>query len=149
MSSSEQAPEPTMDEILASIRKIISDDEPGDAQQPEAAAPETAAPADDGLADDLANALGDAPPAQEPGDDILDLTEVVPEQPQPEAAAPDMPTPEAPAAPEAPQGDALQAALQEVDEVVSSAYYMTAQIKCDGKLVARLSFTCTVASPDA
>ena len=34
-------------------------------------------------------------------------------------------------------------------EVVSKAYYMTAQVKCDGKLVARLSFTCTVASPDA
>ena len=27
MSSTEQAPEPTMDEILASIRKIIADDE--------------------------------------------------------------------------------------------------------------------------
>lgn len=35
-----------------------------------------------------------------------------------------------------------------LDEVVSRAYYMTAQVKCDGKLAARLSFTCTVADPD-
>ena len=36
-----------------------------------------------------------------------------------------------------------------LNEVVSSAYYMTAQIKCEGKLVARLSFTCTVATPES
>ena len=34
-----------------------------------------------------------------------------------------------------------------LDEVVSSAYYMTAQVKCEGKLAARLSFTCTIAPP--
>ena len=32
MSSTERAPEPTMEEILASIRRIISDDEPNSAQ---------------------------------------------------------------------------------------------------------------------
>ena len=34
-----------------------------------------------------------------------------------------------------------------LDEVVSKAYYLTAQVKCDGRLAARLSFTCTVAEP--
>ncbi len=34
-----------------------------------------------------------------------------------------------------------------LDDVVSTAYYMTAQVKCNGKLIARLSFTCTVADP--
>ncbi len=89
MSSSEQAPEPTMDEILASIRKIISDDEPGEAPQPEAVAPEQAevpaaqpAPAGDGLADDLAKALNDTQAGAEDVDDILDLTKIVEEQPQ-------------------------------------------------------------------
>ena len=33
MSSTERAPEPTMEEILASIRRIISDDEANSAQQ--------------------------------------------------------------------------------------------------------------------
>ncbi len=37
MSSSERAPEPTMEDILASIRRIITDDEAG---QPAANAPE-------------------------------------------------------------------------------------------------------------
>jgi 3-hydroxyacyl-[acyl-carrier-protein] dehydratase len=32
-----------------------------------------------------------------------------------------------------------------IDEVVSTAYYMTAQVRCDGKLAARLSFTCSLA----
>jgi len=45
-------------------------------------------------------------------------------------------------------GDSIENHVK-VDEVVSNAYYLTAQIKCNGKLVARLSFTCTVASPDA
>ena len=32
-----------------------------------------------------------------------------------------------------------------IDDVISSAYYMTAQVRCEGKLVARLSFTCSLA----
>ena len=97
MSSSEQASEPTMDEILTSIRKIISDDEPGEAPQPEAAASETAAPEpeQDGLADDLANALNATQAETEAADDVLDLTNVVAGQTQDES----------------PQEDALQAAL--------------------------------------
>jgi cell pole-organizing protein PopZ len=107
MSSSEQASEPTMDEILASIRKIISDDGPGaeGAPQPEAAAPEPAAPAGDGLAEDLANALNDTPAPVEEPDDILDLTQIVEGHPQ--AAEPQT---------EAPQGDALQAVLGDMPE---------------------------------
>ena len=34
-----------------------------------------------------------------------------------------------------------------LDEVVSSAWYLTAKVKVDGKLSARLSFTCTLAPP--
>ena len=101
MSSSEQAPEPTMDEILSSIRKIISDDEPGDSPQPKVAAEAaTAPPAQDELANDLANALNDTQAGAEApaAEDILDLTAVVSEQPQSEA----------------PQGDALQNALGDV-----------------------------------
>lgn len=33
----------------------------------------------------------------------------------------------------------------EIDEIVSTAYYMTAKVRCNGKLVARLSFTCSLA----
>ena len=41
-------------------------------------------------------------------------------------------------------GDTVELHVK-LDEIVSSAYYMTAQVKCDGKLAARLSFTCTFA----
>ncbi len=44
-------------------------------------------------------------------------------------------------------GDTIENHVK-LDEVVSSAYYMTAQIKCNGKVVARLSFTCTIAPSD-
>lgn len=36
--------------------------------------------------------------------------------------------------------------IVKLDDVVSNAYYMTAQVKVDGKLAARLSFTCSVAN---
>ena len=100
MSSSEQAPEPTMDEILASIRKIISDDEPGDSPQTESPAAVAAAPAEGALADDLANALNDTQADGGATDDILDLTEVVPAPDQNNSPQSD-----------ASQVDALQAAL--------------------------------------
>ena len=32
-----------------------------------------------------------------------------------------------------------------IDEIVSTAYYMTAQVRCNGKLAVRLSFTCSLA----
>lgn len=32
-----------------------------------------------------------------------------------------------------------------LDDVVSTAYYLTAQVRCEGKLAARLSFACTLA----
>jgi 3-hydroxyacyl-[acyl-carrier-protein] dehydratase len=34
-----------------------------------------------------------------------------------------------------------------LNEVVSSAYFMTGKISVDGKLAARLDFACTVAAP--
>ncbi|MHA1165332.1 MAG: DUF2497 domain-containing protein [Alphaproteobacteria bacterium] len=123
MSSTEQAPEPTMDEILASIRKIISDDEAGDETggdaQPEVAEVESAAaepvepvesaapqPPGDGLVDDLANALNDVQEAEAKSDeqvpeDILDLTKIVSDQPAGDAPQEEAAPPEAAAAPEA------------------------------------------------
>jgi cell pole-organizing protein PopZ len=85
MGSMERAPEPTMEEILASIRRIISDEE----AKPAAAPPPSPAPvqaaddekrdldeveADHRIIDDIARVLsGGAAPAGE-DDDILDLT---------------------------------------------------------------------------
>src|SRR6476659_10141839 len=87
MSSTERAPEPTMEEILASIRRIISDDEASSVQQratsSEYAEQVRADDTEDGAADTqmidhLARALGGgAKPAanDDEVDDILDLTD--------------------------------------------------------------------------
>lgn len=105
MSSSEQAPEPTMDEILASIRKIIADDDQGaQGAENQAVAAEPAPVAGGGqaeteqanLVDDIANALnppasGAAAPVQAE-EDIFDLTNEV-------AATPPQPAVDADAAP--------------------------------------------------
>ena len=99
--SVQAAPEPTMEEILASIRRIISeDDAPATEAEPAAeAAPEPAAepvaaaapepPADDVL--ELTERVG--PPAETVGDlDVYDKSEPEPEPqpaPAPVAAAPE------------------------------------------------------------
>ncbi len=74
MSNTDQAPEPTMDEILASIRRIISD-EPTDNQKQSDGDK-------DSVADDIARALnfdaGEEPGVSGMDDDILELTEIVP-----------------------------------------------------------------------
>ena len=36
-----------------------------------------------------------------------------------------------------------------LDEVVSTAYFMSGKISCNGKLAARLDFACTVAAPQS
>lgn len=41
-------------------------------------------------------------------------------------------------------GDTVEHTV-EIDEIVSTAYYMTAKVRCNGKLAARLSFTCSLA----
>lgn len=41
-------------------------------------------------------------------------------------------------------GDTIEMHVK-IDDVVSNAYYMTGQVKCNGKLAARLSFTCSLA----
>ena len=90
MSSTERAPEPTMEEILASIRRIISDDEASSTQQ-RATSSEYAEQvrvedadyeaADTQMIADIERALGSVRGAAEPApvdddlDDILDLTE--------------------------------------------------------------------------
>jgi uncharacterized protein len=89
MSSTERAPEPTMEEILASIRRIISDDESNSAKR--GAAPqsqddealelsegEAEGEADDKIINDIARVLSGSAPAPveavEEEEDILDLT---------------------------------------------------------------------------
>ena len=90
MSSTERAPEPTMEEILASIRRIISDDEANSTQQ-RATSSEYAEQvrvedadyeaADTQMIADIERALGGVQGTAEPAavdddlDDILDLTE--------------------------------------------------------------------------
>jgi cell pole-organizing protein PopZ len=82
MSSTERAPEPTMEEILASIRRIISEDEPSSARQPNASASQqddegleiAEGEADDKIINDIARVLSGAAPAVEEEEDILDLT---------------------------------------------------------------------------
>src|SRR5262245_28192438 len=86
MSSTERAPEPTMEEILASIRRIISDDEASSVQQratsAEYAEQVRADDTEDGAADtqmiaEIERALAGTSPASNDDDieDILDLTE--------------------------------------------------------------------------
>lgn len=82
MSSTERAPEPTMEEILASIRRIISEDEPSSARQPNASASQqdeeglelAEGEADDKIINDIARVLSGGAPAVEEEEDILDLT---------------------------------------------------------------------------
>lgn len=81
MGNMERAPEPTMEEILASIRRIISDDEAKSAEAspaspPEAKPSEFDADADTKIIDDIARVLSGAAPADiaSEDDDILDLT---------------------------------------------------------------------------
>lgn len=96
MSSTEQAQEPTMEEILASIRKIISDDTAESEQAEESAAPESDDVADEpepepepepvANQDDIDSLFDADEPEDEPEDDVLELTEVV-EEPAEEPAA--------------------------------------------------------------
>src|SRR5919106_7043357 len=85
MSSTERAPEPTMEEILASIRRIISEDELASARQREAKArvqdeeglEGAEGEADDRIINDIARAMSGGSQPQSPAEeeeDILDLT---------------------------------------------------------------------------
>src|SRR5581483_5601918 len=69
--SDQNAQEPTMEEILASIRRIISEDEP-------ASSPEAAAPAPAHAPEPLHEPLHEPEPAAE-AEDVLELTDRVPE----------------------------------------------------------------------
>lgn len=95
MSSTEQAPEPTMDEILASIRRIIADDDPNANGAAAPAAGEASEPPSP--ADQIADALGADPGSDAQLDDILELTREIGRQPAPapvaEAEAPVAPPP--------------------------------------------------------
>jgi uncharacterized protein len=82
MSSTERAPEPTMEEILASIRRIISDDESSTAkarttaasQQDDEGLEAAEMEADDKIINDIARVLSESGSAAEEDEDILDLT---------------------------------------------------------------------------
>lgn len=81
MNRPEQAPEPTMDEILASIRRIIADDEQAAEEPVQARAPEPQQAEDsDDLMRDIEQALGrrePEPQAAAAEDEIFELTEEV------------------------------------------------------------------------
>jgi uncharacterized protein len=104
MTQPAKAQEPSMEEILASIRRIIADDDaakpppkppakPAEAPsvKPAAPAPASAAPAHNAGGDDmdamLADLDEDSQPAAEPPEEVLELTEAM-AAPAPEAAQP-------------------------------------------------------------
>ncbi|MGI9386342.1 MAG: DUF2497 domain-containing protein [Methyloligellaceae bacterium] len=108
MSSSEQSPEPTMDEILASIRRIIADEPTVLSDRPPEPAGDNMEIPEEGVVNDIARARsqvgGEAVPNGAAGDDILELTNEVAaaSAPSPEAlpAEPSLAAGEFPAAPE-------------------------------------------------
>src|SRR5215510_11317971 len=93
MNQPAKAQEPSMEEILASIRRIIADDDAAKPAKPEPAKPAAAAPPPERAAmsqDDIDAMLSNfdqpppappppppAPPAPEPEADVLDLTEAM------------------------------------------------------------------------
>ena len=86
--SDTKAAEPSIEDILASIRKIISDDEPAAVEAvaepaPVAIAEPPPAPPEP-EADPWAEALAEQAADEDEDDDILDLTEIVPEPTAPE-----------------------------------------------------------------
>ena len=103
MTQPAKAPEPSMEEILASIRRIIADDDaakpvakapakPAEAPPAKPAAPvPAAAPAEAAGGDDMDAMLADLDenpqPAAEPPDEVLELTEAM-AAPAPEPAQP-------------------------------------------------------------
>jgi uncharacterized protein len=126
--SEPNSPEPTMEEILASIRRIISEDEPpaGAAPEPEAE-PEPVA----------------AAPAPEP-EDVLELTERAPEPEPPAPAVQSMGDldvyPAAAAAPAAPKPAPLAAAAPVFDdEPLVSAPIAASTASVFGQLAQRVA----------
>ena len=102
MTQPAKAQEPSMEEILASIRRIIADDDaakpaakapakPVEASPAKPAAPAPAAPAEAAGGDDMDAMLADLDenpqPAAEPSDEVLELTEAM-AAPAPEPAQP-------------------------------------------------------------
>ncbi len=87
MAEQKEDQEPTMEEILASIRRIISEDEPegGEAADASAAVEADAADEEPADADDVAlepvaaAALDDPEPLDEAAEDVLDLTDRIEE----------------------------------------------------------------------
>lgn len=81
---SETNQEPTMEEILASIRRIISeDDAPAEGEAPAEAGPAAAAPAAAGAAPDLDIPTAAEPPPLALNEDVLELTDRVDPVPEP------------------------------------------------------------------
>jgi uncharacterized protein len=98
MAESGAQQEPTMEEILASIRKIISEDTVEEDEQPQKVAP--------------VQAKKPEQPKPEPKDDILELTEVVDEAPAPEPE----PEPEVDLDPEPEPEEEFEPELESIQE---------------------------------
>jgi cell pole-organizing protein PopZ len=83
--SEQAAPEPTMEEILASIRRIISEDDAPQAEAEAAPPPQAAAPEpapEPPPPEPVAQAAPEPAPEPEPDEDVLELTQRV--EPEPE-----------------------------------------------------------------
>src|SRR6185503_775294 len=110
MSQAVKAQEPSMEEILASIRRIIADDDAAKPAEPAAkSAPPLAAvppPAPAAAEQDKADTMLAKAPEPAPGADVLDLTESMTAPPEPPAARME----QAPARMEEPRRQYVQAA---------------------------------------
>ncbi|HCX67725.1 MAG TPA: DUF2497 domain-containing protein, partial [Rhodobiaceae bacterium] len=90
MSNQGQAQEPTMEEILASIRRIISEDSGPEDEAPSASAeaapppPADPVPAPEPVPEPAAVEPAVSEPAAGEEDDILELTEALPDEAAPE-----------------------------------------------------------------
>jgi hypothetical protein len=92
MAQPAKAQEPSMEEILASIRRIIADDDAAKPAPKPAEPPKAAAPGDTAGGDEMDAMLADLDenpdePAPSPPDEVLELTEAM-AAPAPEAAQP-------------------------------------------------------------
>jgi cell pole-organizing protein PopZ len=108
MSQTAKANEPSMEEILASIRRIIADDEPAKAPAAKAAPPPPPPPAPEPAAEE-------APKSQDDIDALLAGFDAMDEEPEPAPPPPPPPPPPAPPKAAAPEPDIFE--LSKADAV--------------------------------
>lgn len=117
MSERKDAQEPSMEEILSSIRRIIADDQE-EPKKPGAAQPQPAAAAESPKA---GTEIGKAEEQEDEDEDVLELTEVVGKKPEPASSpqkdAPPQPAAASPSPEKTPQPAAAGKTVQPVEEL--------------------------------